>query len=121
MARRLAALLFSAAMILASVAMAPCTSQASCALASGRRMDCCTAKTGISVPRCCNGNQQVSSTTPATPEQPIQSTLAASAMHVAPARLALANSPQTHRSGRIDAGPAPPGGTLIAQHTSLLL
>jgi hypothetical protein len=121
MVHRLAAVLLSAAVILAGVALSPCTSRASCALAAAARMDCCTAKNGISAPRCCSGHQQVRTATPATPERSAHDLRAASASHVVSAVRALAAAARTNPLRRIEPAAAPPGGTLVAQHTSLLL
>jgi hypothetical protein len=121
MFRRLAALLFSAAVILASVALSPCTSRASCALATAARMDCCMAKSGISAPRCCSGHQQVRTATPATPERSAHDLRVAAATRVVSAGRALVDSAPMSPFRCVDPDAAPPGGTLVAQHTSLLL
>lgn len=121
MVRRLAAVLFSAAMICAGTALSPCVGRAACALAGAARMDCCTAKNGISAPSCCSGHQQIRNATPAAPEGPAPSLHGAPATQVVAAGRSCADPRQTHPVRRIDSNAAPPGGTLIAQHTLLLL
>ena len=51
-------------------------------------------------------------------DRPVQNLVSAPAVHVAPIILALADPEQTVLA--LDAYAAPPGGTLLAQHTSLL-
>ncbi len=117
----LPALLLSAAMVVASVA-SPCIGRASsCTMAW--QMDCCRAKIGISAPRCCDGREQVGSNTlPATPQGPVQTILAALAAYVVlPVALAVPAPTWLAAPVGFAADAAPPGGTLIAQHTSLLL
>lgn len=121
MVRRLATVLLGAAMIFASSVLAPCTGSAACTLAGAARMNCCTATHGISTPRCCSEHQQVRNATPAAPERPAQSMRVASAAHVVSTVHALTASARTNPLRRIDPPAAPPGGTLVAQHTSLLL
>jgi hypothetical protein len=123
MRRRLATLLLSAAMILASVLAGPCMSSASCPLAQGQQIDCCKGPgAGISAPRCCDGRHQVGRTAPpATAERQVHSGLAAPAMPVAPVAVEPTDPSQLFAPQRVDAATAPPGGTLVAQHTSLLL
>lgn len=84
-------------------------------------MDCCAPKSGIAKPSCCDKQQVQRSPVRATPDRPIQSSLKAPLEHVAALVVPLAPPPHTLLARRIDAGAAPPGGTLIAQHTSLLL
>jgi hypothetical protein len=122
MPRRLAVSLFCAAFLLAGT-LGPCTSNAACAMARAQQMDCCKRPpVGISAPRCCSGAQQISgNTTPATPARPGHSHLIAPSMHLAPAVVAVIEPALIVPRDRIDPGAAPPGGTLIAQHTSLLL
>jgi hypothetical protein len=122
MTRRLAVLLLSTAVMLTGVVAAPCASHAACAMAQAGPMDCCAGKTGISAPSCCDGKAQLSrKATPATAERSAQMTLDL------PGTLLPTLTPVVVAATRIDAPPradaraAPPGGTLIAQHTSLLL
>ena len=122
MARRLAALLFGVALFSAGLAAAPCAGRATCAMAAASQKDCCNQKAGIAAPRCCGGEQRVQrAAPPAAPERPVQLQLTASAMYAAPAALALAEPARPARAERAAPGTHPPGGTLIAQHTSLLL
>jgi len=122
MLRRLAALLTSVALIAVALAASPCASRAACRMVAAQQMDCCANTPGIGTPRCCPEQKQLAHrTTPATPDRPLhglRTILVASALPVvlvlaAPLRPALARG--------IDPGAAPPGGTLISQHTSLLL
>lgn len=55
-----------------------------------------------------------------TTERPVQNLVSAPAAHFAPIVLALAEPERTVPALRIDEYAAPPGGTLLAQHTSLL-
>jgi hypothetical protein len=122
MVRRLAALLFSVAMLTAGLAAAPCVGRVACAMTAADRKDCCTQKTGIAAPRCCSGEQRVQrGVSPATPERPAQHHLGAAALHAAPVAAVIAEPAQPACAWRVDTGADPPGGTLIAQHTSLLL
>jgi hypothetical protein len=121
MLRRCASLLLTLAVLLGGTAVAPCAGNASCPMMAARPMDCCAAKTGISKPSCCETKQIRHSPAPVTPDRPVQSSLAAPDARVAPVVLALRSPTRAVVVGRIDAGTAPPGGTLIAQHTSLLL
>lgn len=123
MPRRLAVSLLCTAFVLAGVVTGPCAGNAACALASAQQMDCCKGPPiGISAPRCCKGAQQISRTTvPATPERPAHSRLLAPPIQLAPAIVAVIAPAPIVTLQRIDPGAAPPGGTLIAQHTSLLL
>lgn len=117
---RFTILMLSAALVLANV-VSPCVGRAqSCGMRWVGRMDCCNAKVGISAPSCCNGKQQVSIVIAASHDRPAKCTLAVLAVHVVPAVLSF-TEPQIFSLQRIDARAAPPGGTLIAQHTSLLL
>lgn len=123
MTRRPAALLLAAAMIVAGVVASPCAGNAACAMVAARPMDCCKGPgAGISAPRCCHGSQQVSrGATPVITEGPVQSAPPAPAMQVRSVVVAFVHSTHVFAPRRVDAGAAPPGGTLIAQHTSLLL
>ena len=122
MNRRLAALLLAAAIVLAGVVAGPCAGGA-CALAQARQMDCCKdAGAGISAPRCCDGHRQLSR--PATPATVERVLAASAAVPICDAPVVLASSGSAQPSlllRRIPPGSAPPGGSLIAQHTSLLL
>jgi len=122
MVRRFAALLFSVAMLTAGLAVLPCVGRVACAMTAAGHKDCCTQKTGIAAPRCCSGEQRVQrGVPPATPERLAQHHLADSALHAAPVAAVIAVPAQAARAWRLDNGADPPGGTLIAQHTSLLL
>ena len=122
MTRRLATALLAAALLGAGVIVGPCSANASCAMLRAQQMDCCKRPpAGISTPRCCADGQQVSRhVTPATAERPTHRALHASAMSLVSIGVATA-PPDVVRALRIDAAAAPPRGTLIAQHTSLLL
>lgn len=123
MPRRLAVSLLCTAFLLAGVLAGPCTSNAACAIARAQQMDCCKGPpVGISAPRCCTGAPQISgNNAPATPERPAHSRLIVPSMQLAPAIVAVIEPAPIIALQRIDPGAAPPGGTLIAQHTSLLL
>jgi len=122
MIRRFASLLLSTALALATVVAGPCAARASCAMAQVRHMDCCAAKNGIGVPRCCEGRSQLSrSAAPAAAERSIQSPVQSTSPLV---QSVAAVAPETNRVDtpqRVDSRAAPPGGPLIAQRTSLLL
>jgi hypothetical protein len=120
MPRRVASLLLSLAMVLGGTAAAQCVGHAACLAALQRPMDCCAAKNGISNPSCCEGKQVRRDAGPVTPDRPVQSSLAAPAAQVAPFS-PLREPVHGTAAGQSDAGAAPPGGSLIAQHTSLLL
>src|SRR5262245_46677047 len=118
MGRRLSTLLLVVAVILAAVAGSPCTGRAFCLRA--RTADCCSSKPGIGTPRCCEGPQRLTrAASPATVERPAASLYAPSApgASVAVARVASTSAVSARRPERTH---APPGDTLIAQHTSLL-
>jgi hypothetical protein len=122
MTRRLAALLLTIAMTLAGVLATPCVSRAACAMAQARPMDCCAGKPGISAPSCCDGKSRLArDAIPATLERSAP-TAAQTLDTPLPAPLApvIVNA-HSDALPRIDSRAAPPGGTLIAQHTSLLL
>ena len=121
MSHRLTALLLSAALIFVGVILPPCAGAASCAMGWGRRTDCCAVKIGISAPRCCNATQQVRGATPATPERSTQKPPPGPAVYTAPIDSFVGSAVRQAFGLRIDSAAAPPGSTLIAQHTSLLL
>jgi hypothetical protein len=121
MPRRFAALLLSVAMLFIGLAASPCASSASCMMMAARPMDCCASKAGISKPSCCDKQQVSRNAAPVTPDRPVQTSLTGPVQHIASVVVTLADSTRTLLGGRIDPGVAPPGGTLIAQHTSLLL
>ena len=121
MSHRLTALLLSAALIFVGVILPPCAGAASCAMGWGRRTDCCAVKIGISAPRCCNATQQVRGATPATPERSTQKPPPGPAVYTAPIDSFVGSAVRQAFGLRIDSAAAPPGTTLIAQHTSLLL
>jgi hypothetical protein len=121
MTRRLPVLLLSAAMALAGGIAGPCMSAAACAMQA--RMDCCsTSGPGITAPRCCNGIRQVNrAATPATAERPLTGSPVAPALCAVPLARTHVSPAQALLPSASAAGADPPGGTLIAQHTSLLL
>jgi len=121
MRRRFPALLLSLAMLFVGLAVAPCGSSASCMMMAARPMDCCATKTGISKPRCCAKPQVSRNVAPVTPDRPVRTAMTAPMQHVASVVVTLVNATRTLRVRRLDAAAAPPGGSLIAQHTSLLL
>jgi hypothetical protein len=123
MPRRLAVSLLCTAFVLAGVVAGPCTGNAACALASAMQMDCCKGPpSGISAPRCCAGARQIGgATAPATAERPAHSRLIAPTMTVAALVAAIDAPARVHAAHSIASRAAPPGGTLVAQHTSLLL
>lgn len=123
MPRRLALSLLCTAFLLAGVLAGPCTSNAACAIARAQQQDCCNQPpVGISAPRCCAGAQQISgNTAPATPERPAHSRLIVLSMQLAPSLVSVIEPAALVTLQRTDPGAAPPGGTLFAQHTSLLL
>jgi len=122
MSRRPAAVLLSAAIAIAGLIGAPCVTRA-CAMVQARQMDCCKATgAGIRAPRCCTGSREVSrQATPATVTRVANSP--APAMSVATMPVVAQTAEPTHalRFAHLPNGTAPPGGTLIAQHTLLLL
>lgn len=122
MPRRLAISLLSVAFLAAGIFAGPCTANAACAMARAQQMDCCKGPPlGISAPSCCPGTQEITgSSAPVTPERPVQSHLVAPLTQLASTAV-VASAPNRFVAARIDPGAAPPGGTLIAQHTSLLL
>jgi len=114
-------LMLSAALVLSSVG-SPCVGQQlSCAMQSVERMDCCNAKPGISAPSCCSGKQEVNKVIALPRDRLAKYAPAASAAHVFPVVASFGDPTRVFALQRIDARAAPPGGTLIAQHTSLLL
>jgi hypothetical protein len=121
MTRRLATALLAAAMLVAGVVVGPCTGNAACAMARLQQMDCCKSPpAGINAPRCCPDVSQVGrNASPATTDRPTHRALQAPAMQLVPVAAATV-PPVVVRALRIDPA-APPGGSLIAQHTSLLL
>ena len=122
MLHRLAAMVFTVAIALAGVTLAPCGSGTMCPSFAAQQMDCCKGPpAGISAARCCNGSQQVRHAPPATSERSLQRTLAAPALQAVTVDAPRLAPPQIVSAARIDPTAAPPGGTLIDQHTSLLL
>jgi hypothetical protein len=122
MTRRLTTALLAAAIILASVSAAPCSGNAACAAFSAQQMDCCKRPpAGINAARCCGGVKQATRiVAPATAERAAQRAFQAPPLQAAPLAINTA-PPQVVRSLRLDPIAAPPDGTLISQHTSLLL
>jgi hypothetical protein len=91
-------------------------------MAMAKQMDCCNDNgDGISAPDCCANAQlgQPAASQPA--DRPVRSALTVS-FAVAPLPAIPVLAPPLSLTGeRIDPSAAPPGGTLIVQHTSLLL
>lgn len=118
MLRRLAALLLTAVVALAGLTVGPCP-DGRCAMTAAKAMSCCQ-RDGLTKPSCCppveHLGQQV---VPPAADRPAQ--LLA---HVAAQPLAVvlaAEPPAPSAPLPIAARGAPPPGTLIAQHTSLLV
>lgn len=122
MTRRLTTALLAAAIVLAGVIAAPCSGNAACAAFSAQQMDCCKRPpAGITAARCCGPVElNARAITPATPERTAQRIVHAPALHIAPLAISTA-PPQVVRPLGIDPTAGPPDGTLISQHTSLLL
>ncbi len=83
--------------------------------------DCCHAKPGIGAPGCCEGTRQSGNPTAVVAERPAYKLLGVSVVLVAPAVVTSVDAVPIIAEERIDARAAPPGGTLFAQHTSLVL
>lgn len=119
--RRFAALLITVALVLTGTALLPCP-DGRCAAVQARSMECCK-QGGLTRPPCCDTEQLSHATTaPAAVERGIDVRTGSAGVH-APAALSLVvATPNRARRPVHDAarGKAPPG-TLIAQHTSLLL
>src|SRR5262245_45421126 len=122
MTRRLTTALLAAAIILAGVIAAPCGGNAACAAFSAQQMDCCKRPVaGFNAARCCSGVElNARGITPATSEGTAQRIVNSAALHIAAIAISTA-PPQVVRASGIDPTAAPPDGTLISQHTSLLL
>jgi hypothetical protein len=122
MLRRLAVLLLAAAVIAGGITTCPCITTA-CTIAMGRQMDCCNdaRRDGIGAAKCCPGGTQLSQQTASPAADPPARTMLALAVR----SVAVAGSMPAPLRGvtarAIDPGAAPPGGSLIAQHTSLLV
>jgi len=118
MPRRLATLLLALTLVVAGIGSAACPG-GNC-FSAAKKMDCCPTG-GLHAPSCCPPAEELSqrATTPAA-DRPIQHQLAAAVLHVVPVVLA---APQALPSGApraIDPAAGPPG-SLLAQHTSLLV
>lgn len=119
MARRLASLLLSAVLALAGLTVGPCP-DGRCAMQAAPAMDCCPTG-GLHEPSCCPPVDQLGqrSLQPAGSERPLQAVALAAGLPVPPA---IAAPPAAAAvAPRAVVGTAAPPGTLIAQHTSLLL
>jgi hypothetical protein len=118
---RFAVVLLALATVITSTVSCPCVTK-SCAMAVAKQMDCCNDDgDGIGAPDCC-ANAQLGQPAVSQPaDRPARSALTVSfAVAPLPAVPAL-TAPLSPTADRIDPSAAPPGGTLIVQHTSLLL
>ena len=119
MFRRAAVLLLTVVLAFAGLTMGACP-QAQCTMRQAKTMSCCQHTEGLSRPCCCPTAERISQ--PATPpavDRPAD-TVAHVAWQVLPALPAAPAPTLVSAPLRIDPGTAPPG-TLIAQHTALLL
>lgn len=118
MPRRLATLLLALTLVVAGFGSAACPG-GSC-FSAAKKMDCCP-KGGLHAPSCCPPAEQLSqrATAPAA-DRPIQQALAAAVLHVVPVALAAPSALPPGAPRIIDPAAGPPG-SLIAQHTSLLV
>jgi hypothetical protein len=85
------------------------------------RMDCCQMKPGIGTPGCCSGKPQTNPMIATAAHRLAQIGLELSAFAVVRDLTAPATSRDRVTSHRVESSPAPPGATLLAQHTSLVL
>lgn len=118
MLRRFATLLLALALIGAGFGTGACPA-GSC-LTAAKKMDCCPTG-GLHKPSCCPPAEQLSqpATAPAA-DRPIQHLLAAAVLHGVPLAVAAAPARLVGVPRTIDPAAGPPG-SLIAQHTSLLV
>lgn len=121
MLRRLATLLLALAVLTGGVATCPCIVKA-CAVGRAMPMDCCDdSKPGIGAPDCCPGGSQLSQQA----ASPLADSPARSVLQIAwqaePVAAAIVPSLPSFRIDTRERGGAPPGRTLLTQHTSLLL
>jgi hypothetical protein len=121
MLRRLATLLVALAVVAGGVATCPCVVKA-CAIAKAKPMDCCEKKPGLNAPDCCPGGTQLSQHDAApTVVNPIRHVIAL-ADQVVPLAATVNARPELPAVALLpEPSGAPPGGPLVAQHTSLLL
>lgn len=118
---RLIVLMLAAAMVLGSTS-SPCgDSGSTCAMAWVGQPDCCRAKPGIAIPPCCAGKQQVRNAVALKTDRSVQDRLRTSAAPLAQGAVAPTGLRWIVAQQCSDGCAAPPGGTLLAQHTSLLL
>ena len=85
------------------------------------QMDCCRPKTGIAAPPCCDAEQHGGTVAATLERRQLQTLLVPSAARVVSPAADRDDPRRIVATQRIDAGAAPPGRTLVAQHTSLLL
>ncbi len=123
MARRLLTVVLNAAILLGSVVGGPCATRATCAMARARHADCCaTAQPGIHAPRCCAGAPQLADARmAATTDRPLPEARTTPSVVVVACSAPAPSAGQSGARLYPERAPAPPGRTLIAQHTSLLL
>lgn len=118
MARRVVSVLLTAVLALASLTVGPCP-DGRCAMTAAKAMTCCQ-RDGLTKPSCCPPIEHLSQqVVPPATERPAQLVAYIASQPLALALAALAPAP-------LDPAPtaargAPPPGTLIAQHTSLLV
>jgi hypothetical protein len=118
MARRLGSLLLTAVLALAGLTVGPCP-DGRCAMTAAKAMSCCQ-RDGLTKPSCCPPVEHLSQqVVPPAAERPAQMVACVAGQPLAGAIATLAPAP-------LDPAPtaargAPPPGTLIAQHTSLLV
>ena len=119
MLRRTAVLLLTVALAFAGLTVSACP-QAWCTMRQAKTTSCCQHTEGLSRPCCCPTAERISQ--PATPpavDRPAD-TVAHVAWQVLPVLSAAPAPTRVSAPLRIDPGTAPPG-TLIAQHTALLV
>lgn len=118
MARRLGSLLLTAVLALAGLTVGPCP-DGRCAMSQAKAMSCCQ-RDGLTKPSCCPPFEQVGQQ-PAPPaaDRPAQAVAHVAAQPVALAFATLAPAPLAPLPAAVRG--APPPGTLLTQHTSLLL
>lgn len=121
MLRRLAVSLLCVAMLVAGMVTASCAS-AGCPMPQ-MKMDCCQGPpAGISAASCCEKPPQLSRlAAPATAERAAKFQPQLAFASIVPIVVSTAATAHRVAITRIDARAAPPGSTLVAQHTSLLL
>ena len=118
MPRRLASLLLAAVVALAGLTVGPCP-DGRCAMTAAKAMTCCQ-RDGLTKPSCCPPVEHLSKqVVPPAADRPAQMMAYVAAQPLAVVLAALPPAPAAPLP--IAARGAPPPGTLIAQHTSLLL